>query len=150
MNKFLINASATAIALSSFTLLTNPTNAASVSGKKPELKISGESKFNAQFFENNNKALNNNTIKDRGEKSNRTHFSVEDSRINFQILGKADCLGQIRYDWLVGLTGDNDKETIIENRLRIKGQWGTFLIGDAYGVENFMARGAFAVMGGTG
>ncbi len=106
MNKFLINASAAATALGFFALQTTSTNAATTPGTKPTLKISGESKFNAQFFKNNNKDLKDNTQKDRNEKSNRTHFSVEDTRINFQILGKADCLGQIRYDWLVGLTGD--------------------------------------------
>lgn len=150
MNKLLLNSSAAAIALCFSALHATPTNAATAPGEKPVLKISGESKFNAQFFQNNNKDLKNNTLKDRNEKSNRTHFSVEDTRINFQIVGKADCFSKIRYDWLVGLTGDNDKETIVENRLRVKGQWGTFLIGDHYGVENFMARGAFAVMGATG
>jgi outer membrane protein OmpU len=149
MNKFLINTSAAAIALSFFTLLATPINAASAPGTKPVLKITGESKFSGHFFQNNNRNPKMG-IKDRGEKSNKTHFGVEDTRINLQMVGRADWFGQIKYDWLVGLTGDNDKETIVENRLRVKGHWGTFLIGDHYGVENFMARGAFAVMGGTG
>ena len=37
-----------------------------------------------------------------------------------------------------------------ENHLRLKGEWGTFIFGNAQGVESTMARGAFSVMGGTG
>lgn len=153
MKKYLLGTAVMALSLG-FTISSAIANgtaskestSAAVSGirvTKPELTISGEAIGCYHWFDNSDTA--------RGEKGLGTLFAIEDSRLNFQATGRMDVLDHMFYDWLLGITGDtNETKNILENRLRLKGRWGTFLFGNHQGVENFMARGAFAVVGGTG
>lgn len=150
MKKIFMNSTAIAIALGLSALMTTQLLADVAKVKKPILQISGQSKFSYHVFENNNKDIETGAPDPGEKKNNNGRFAVEDMRLNFQVHGRADWWGQMKYDWLVGLTGDEEKHVVEENRLRIKGEWGTVLVGDHQGVENFMARGAFAVMGATG
>ncbi|MEN8236068.1 MAG: porin [Pseudomonadota bacterium] len=121
---------------------------------KPALKVSGRATATYHIFSNkDDPSLGGG----KGEKGYGSHFAMEDSRLNFDVIGRMDWLGQMFYDWRLGITGDTgvrynstNHNPIEENRLRIKGEWGTVLFGNAQGVENFMARGAFGVMGATG
>lgn len=142
MRKILLATTALAMALPA---LSTSVEAVSLKGAKtPALRMSGQSTFNYFAF--------NQTVREpnRG-KGGGHHMAVEDARINFEVFGKADGLGGLEYSFLIGLSGDtNLDKSVEENRLKFKGEWGTLLLGNARGVDDFMAVGAYDVMGGTG
>jgi hypothetical protein len=111
------------------------------------LEISGTTSTNFYAFET--KRREENRGKGRG-----THLAVDDSRINFEVFGKAppQCLGGLEYSFLIGISGnaEHEENPIQENRIKLKGEWGTFLAGDTRGVTDFMAVGTFFFVGGTG
>lgn len=157
MNKLLLTASAFAMFLTGMASVAvaeeqkgspQPQVAAPVSPKKAlGLEISGTTSTNYYLFEN--KVREPNFGKGRG-----THLAVDDSRINFEIFGKAspDCLGGLEYSFLIGISGNTDDgvNPVEENRIKLKGEWGTFLAGDTRGVTDFMAVGTFYFLGATG
>jgi hypothetical protein len=114
-------------------------------GTGPALKITGNATATYHWFDNSPSA--------RGEKSLGTYFAIEDSRLDFRATGRMDTgwTDQTFWDWLIGFTGDTaESRNVEENRIRLKGRWGTIMFGNTQGVENFMARGAFSIPGGTG
>ncbi len=109
----------------------------------PGLEISGGTSFNAYAF--------NQSV--RGKKGGTTHFDVSYSRINFEVLGKADHrLDCLEYSFLIGLTGntEDNKTAVEENRIKLKHRWGTFMGGVHRGVTDFMSVGGFTFKRGTG
>ena len=139
MKKFLLGSTALAIGLSF-----SAAQAALVE-KTPRLVLSGETSGNVYVFKNARREEN-------GGRGNGHHMAVEDSRLNFDVMGKADGLGGLEYSFLIGLSGNTEKgnNPVEENRIKLKGEWGTFFIGNTRGVEDRMAVGAFSVMGATG
>ncbi len=80
---------------------------------KPALKISGRVTASAHIFSNKDDP-NNGGAKD--EKGYGTHFAMEDSRLNFDVIGRMDWLGQMFYDWRLGITGDTGtRDTHLHN-----------------------------------
>ncbi len=146
MKKYLLGTAATLLVLGVSGLTIDSANAgADPKGVAPTLKISGNATGTFHWYENSKNA--------RGEKGYGTVFALEDSRLNFQATGRMaeGWTGESFYDWLIGFTGDTaEEQNVEENRIRVKGYWGTGMVGNTQGVENFMARGAFGVMGGTG
>lgn len=141
MRKILLATTALAVALP---LLSTDVEANVKGAKTPALRMSGQSTFNYFAF--------NQTIREpnRG-KGGGHHMEVADTRINFEVFGKADAWGGLEYSFLVGLTGDVDQtQSVEESRLKFKGEWGTAILGNARGVDDFMAVGAYDVMGATG
>lgn len=148
MKKFLLGSAALGVVMG-FGLLADAAEAKKAT--RPALKIGGRVTASAHIFSNKDDS----NFAGKDEKGYGTHFAMEDSRLNFDVIGRFDWLGQMFYDWRLGITGDTGTKDrshnpIEENRLRLRGEWGTVMFGDAQGVENFMARGAFGVMGGTG
>lgn len=126
-----------------------PKKSNEVGGEKPTLKISGNAKFTYHSYRNGLEARTGQFA----DKGHDTAFALEDSRLNFQATGRMESgwLDQTFFDYLIGFTGNTaETKNVEENRLRVKGRWGTAIGGNYQGVENFMARGAFSVMGGTG
>jgi hypothetical protein len=126
-------------------------------GTAPSLKISGNATATAHWFRNSRdisiKLPSGKTEKSRGEKGLGTYFSIENSMLYFQSTGRMDTgwTDLTFYDWKVGVTCNTiEYQNIEENRLRLKGRWGTAMFGNTQGVENFMARGPFAIIGGVG
>jgi hypothetical protein len=114
--------------------------------KRLGLEISGETSANYYWFENKQREP------DKG-KGRGSHLAVDDSRINFEVFGKAsECLGGLEYSFLIGMSGNAEtgNNPIEENRIKLKGEWGTFLAGDTRGVTDFMAVGTFYFLGATG
>ncbi|MFN7709509.1 MAG: porin [Holosporales bacterium] len=112
----------------------------------PSLQISGQSTFNAMSFRQDEKKQN-------GGYGNGNHFSVPDTRLNFDVFGKADGWGELEYSFLLGYNAnaDNDADSNVEEaRLKFKGEWGTLMMGNFRGAEERGAVGAYTVMGGTG
>lgn len=110
------------------------------------LEISGTTSTNYYLFETKVREPN-------GGKGRGTHLAVDDSRLNFEIFGKAsDCLGGLEYSFLIGFSGDAEvgNNPVLEDRIKLKGEWGTFLAGDTRGVTDFMAVGTFYFLGATG
>ncbi len=117
-----------------------------VAASTPSLQISGQSTFNAMSFRQDEKKQN-------GGWGNGHHFSVPDTRLNFDVFGKADGWGQLEYSFLFGYNAnaDNDADSNIEEaRLKFKGDWGTMMMGNFRGAEERGAVGAYSVMGATG
>lgn len=115
-------------------------------GDKPTLKISGGA---SGVYH----AYNNKKGDARGEKGYGTAFVMDDSSLSFQASGRMPegWTGQTFFDWMMTITGNTAETQNVEtNRIRLKGRWGTVLLGNYQGVENFMARGAFGVAGGSG
>ncbi len=111
--------------------------------KSPGLEISGGTSFNAYAF--------NQLVK--GQKGRGTHFGADDSRINFEVLGKTGPeLGCVEYSFLIGMTGNTEAGTtsVEENRVKLKSAYGTFIGGVHRGVTDFMSVGAFTFHNGTG
>jgi hypothetical protein len=118
-------------------------------GVEPTLKITGGATGTYHWYRNGHPGRSGNF----DEKGYDSLIAMEDSSLNFQATGRMDSgwTDQMFYDWLLGFTGDVAGEKSVEtNRIRVKGRYGTFIIGNYQGVENFMARGAYGVMGGTG
>ena len=111
--------------------------------KSPGLEISGGTSFNAYGFNQLQK----------GSKGRGTHFGADDSRINFEVLGRAGPgLDYLEYSFLIGMTGNTEsgKTSVEENRIKLKHCYGTILAGVHRGVTDFMSVGAFKFYGGTG
>jgi hypothetical protein len=128
------------------TRVSQPERMASTKAKGPGLEISGETSTNFYLFKT--KRTEENRGKGRG-----THLGVEDSRLNFEVFGKAsECLGGLEYSFLIGISGnpESGENPIQENRIKLKGEWGTFLAGDTRGFTDFGAVGVFYFLGGTG
>lgn len=114
--------------------------------KSPGLEISGGTSFNSYIFKQRQREQN-------GGRGRGTHFGADDSRINFQVLGKAGPeLDGLEYSFLIGLTGNTEagKTSVEENRIKLKNRYGTLIAGVHRGVTDFMAVGAFAFYKGTG
>jgi hypothetical protein len=140
MKKFLLTSTAIALALP----FAAEQAAAAIEGKTPRLQISGE--MSPQFHVLKNKKREANKGRGFGQ-----HLAVEDSRVNFDVLGKTDALGGLEYGFLAGMALDtNESNNIEEARISFKNQYGTVMIGDTRGVDDFMAIGPWKVMGGTG
>ncbi len=146
MKKFLLSTTAFGLALGVGVIAVDAVHAKAAT--KPVLRIDGRMKGTFHIFDNDNDV----NLGGKGDFGHGTHFAVEDSRLNFMVIGRADWLGQFFYDWKLGLTGDTaaNKNPVEENRIRVKAEWGTVMFGNTQGVENFMARGAYGVMGATG
>lgn len=114
--------------------------------KGPGLEISGGTSFNTYIFKQRQRESN-------GGSGRGTHFASDDSRINFEVLGKAGPrLDGLEYSFLIGMTGNTEagKTSIEENRIKLKHRYGTVLAGVHRGVTDFMAVGAFTFHAGTG
>ena len=109
----------------------------------PSIRFSGESSFNYYFFNQKKTEAN-------GGKGNGQHAAIEDSRINAEVLGKTDAFGGLEYSAMIGLSGNTDSGNPLENRIKLKNELGTAIMGNSRGVDDFMACGAYSVMGGTG
>ncbi len=141
MKKTLLISTAIALALP-FTA--EQASAAVVEGKTPRLQLSGELSPQFHFLKNKKREANNG-------KGFGQHLAIEDSRVNFDVLGKTDALGGLEYGFLAGMALDtNESNNIEEARISLKNQLGTVIIGDTRGVDDFMAVGPWKVMGGTG
>jgi hypothetical protein len=119
-------------------------------GVAPALKITGNATATYHWFENGDRARVTPGAREFGL---GTLFAIEDSRLDFRATGRMETgwTDQTFYDWLIGFTGDTgETKEVEENRIRLKGRWGTIMFGNTQGVENFMARGAFSIPGGTG
>jgi len=138
MNKLLLGTAVLAISLPLASV-----DAASKSELTPSLRFSGETSVNYYGFKQSVREGN-------GGKGNGHHMEVADSRLNVDIFGKTEYFGGIEYSALLGLSGNPDNGNVQENRLKFKNEWGTLIAGDTRGVDDFMAVGAFAVMGATG
>lgn len=110
--------------------------------KSLSCKLSGETSANHYVFKMNRKEENDG--KGRGN-----HLAVEDSLINFEVLGN-----HLNHDfgYLIGVTGNAEKgnNPIKENRVMVKGFWGTLLAGDTKGVSDILAVDTLYFAGGTG
>lgn len=112
----------------------------------PGLEISGGTSFNTYFFKQSKREGN-------GGKGRGTHFGADDSRINFQVLGKTGPEWDgLEYSFLIGMSGNTDssKTSVEENRIKLKNRYGTMIAGVHRGVTDFMAVGAFVFYNGTG
>lgn len=144
MKKTLLNSSA--FALAAFAVASTVQAEADFGSRKaptPKLEISGESSLNMYFYRGT-----------QNENMGRGYAArVEDSRLNFDVNGKADGLGGMDYSFLISVTGDKNLKSgshIKENRLKVKGMWGTLFGGNTRGVDDFMSVGGYQVMGATG
>ena len=114
--------------------------------KGPGLEISGGTSFNAYLFKQRQRET-------AGGHGRGTHFASDDSRINFEVLGKAGPrLDGLEYSFLIGMTGNTEsgKTSVEENRIKLKHRFGTLIAGVHRGVTDFMSVGAFTFHAGTG
>ena len=140
MTKFLLSSTALVIALP----FVSPVHAAKPAKElTPAVKFSGETSFNMHGFKQSKREGN-------GGKGNGHHMEVADSRFNVEISQKLENYGGLECSGLIGLSGNPDNGNVQENRLKLKGNWGTLILGNTRGPDDFMAVGAFAVMGATG
>lgn len=163
MKKFLLGSTA----LLGAALFTNEASAAqavSPTLAAPKLTISGQSTFNAWWFDNKQQKYRNddnfgNTANNGPAGGPKTQgygrgylFTMDDSRLQFDVSGKTD--PGMNYGFTVVLNTDTNQssydKTIKENYIWADGSWGRFQFGDTDGVEDFMAFGGFSVLGGTG
>lgn len=125
------------------------------------LKMFGGTSFNAFMFRNkvrqggDTKGLNvqNVPVSQSIGKGQGTHFTAEDSRINFEASGVAGPqVGGLEYSFLIGLTGNTQagKTSVEENRIKLKGEFGTLLLGAHRGVTDFMSVGTYNFIGARG
>lgn len=112
--------------------------------KKPVIKISGKMTAVANVFNSKRKG-------DVG-KGQGNSFFVNDTRINFNVDGSTDATyGPLEYGLMVGITGDPDETRNVEEAYaKLKGEWGTFMLGSTYGPEVTAIASAYPIMGGTG
>jgi len=111
--------------------------------QSPSLKLSGQTEVN--YY-----GVNQNVREGNNGKGNGHHVGVDDSRVNFNLLGKTKNFGGFEYSALLSLSGNTDDGNPRENRIKLKNEWGTLIAGNTKGVDDFMAVGSFSVMGGTG
>jgi hypothetical protein len=109
----------------------------------PSLKFSGQTEVNYYGLKQNVREGNNG-------KGNGHHMAVDYSKVNFDVFGKTKKFGGLEYSALLALSGNADDGTPIENRIKLKNEWGTLIAGNTRGVDDFMAVGSFSVMGATG
>jgi len=118
----------------------------------PQLKISGQSSFNSWFYDNKKRIVFGDATNKpcNRQKFGRGHmFTVDDSRLKFNVDGKTD--PGMDYGLVIVLDGNADKSKIVrEDYLYFGGSWGKTYLGDTYGVESTMAFGGFSQWGGTG
>lgn len=111
------------------------------------VEISGESTYNVYHFKNKRREEN-------GGKGFGWHTGAEDSTFNVEAAGKAPCdvAGGLEYSYLVRFAPDAEKgvNPVRENRLKLKGAGGTFMIGNHRGFGDFGAVGPFSFLGATG
>lgn len=124
----------------------------------PKLTISGQSNFNAWWFNNDRKEIrptgdgtdsNNSTADNFVGKGRGYLFTVDDARLKFDITGKTD--PGMDYGFTIVVDGDTNKtKSITENYLYFGGSWGKLTMGDVGGVEDTMAFYGGDPLGGTG
>lgn len=152
MKRYLLGAAVIALAMGAGGLSVQPAVAKEKPGGiAPSLQITGNATFTYHWFKNQEAARNIPGGPD--EFGLGSLFAVEDSNLYFNATGRMDngWTDQTFYDWLLNFTGDtNENKAVTENRLRLKSRLGTLMIGNTQGVENIMARGAYAIPGGTG
>jgi outer membrane protein OmpU len=104
--------------------------------------ISGQTNF-ASYITGQDQSSQN------GGRGGHPHFTIEDTRLNFEATNHIDFL---EWSALFGITGNTASGTtsVEEARLRFRSEFGTVILGVARGVADFMAVGAFKVMGGSG
>jgi hypothetical protein len=119
--------------------------AAGIADQTPSLTISGEANGTYYAFRGSQREAN-------GGRGNGHLIRAENTRINFDIFGKTTKWGGLEYGYLVGLSGspEDGRNPVEENRLKLKGQWGTLFIGTHRGVDHVMPAGAYATAGATG
>ncbi|MGI4851151.1 MAG: porin [Janthinobacterium lividum] len=142
MNKLLLRTTALVMSLP---LLTLPVIAAVKPAKEltPSIKLSGETSFNMHGFKQDK------TRENRG-KGYGQHMEVADSRVNVEIFQKLENYGGLECSGLIGLSGNASNGNVQENRIKLKGEWGTLIFGNTRGPDDFAAVGGFAIMGATG
>lgn len=111
--------------------------------QSPSLKFSGQTEVNYYGLKQNVREGNNG-------KGNGHHMAVDYSKVNFDVFGKTKAFGGLEYSALLALSGNADDGAPIENRIKLKNEWGTLIAGNTRGVDDFMAVGSFSVMGATG
>lgn len=141
MNKLLLRTTALVMSLPLLTLFANGTKAAKE--LTPSIRFSGETSFNMHGFKQDK------TRENHG-KGYGQHMEVADSRVNVEIFQKLENYNGLEISGLIGLSGNPDNGNVQENRIKLKGEWGTLIFGNTRGPDDFAAVGAFAVMGATG
>ena len=107
----------------------------------PSVKMSGSSSLNLHLFRNKERNTDGGT--GRGHR-----LAIESSKINFEAEGRAE---EFDYGLKIEFSGQsNESFSVSENRLKIKGPWGTLYGGDTFGPENKSAYGGHRLMGATG
>ncbi|MDC0344625.1 porin, partial [Alphaproteobacteria bacterium] len=107
----------------------------------PQISLSGATALNLHLFRNKIRNLDGGT--GRGHR-----LAIESSELNIEAEGQAE-----EFDYGVKIelsTQSNEENSISENRLKIKGDWGTFYGGNTCGIESKSAQGGFRIMGATG
>lgn len=119
-------------------------NVADAATSSPSLKISGQ--LSTNFY-----AFGQTSREENGGRGNGHHLAVEDSGFNFSVFGKADGYRALEYLFFARLSADtNETKSFQEVYAQFKNDMGTLRVGDTRGVDDFMATGAFTVMGATG
>lgn len=106
--------------------------------KKLDFSIAGETGTHLYAFSSRKR-------KENDGKGGGNHLAVEDSRLDFSMNYKAN---DHDVDFLIGF--EPSKNEIKENRIKLKGSWGTIIAGDTRGVTDFMSANIWHVAGGTG
>ena len=118
----------------------------------PKLTISGQSNFNAWWFDNDRKVITPIPANSGCEyvgKGRGYLFTVDDARLKFDITGKTD--PGMDYGFTIVVDADTNKQkNIKENYLYFGGSWGKLTMGDVDGVEDTMAFYGGDPLGGTG
>ena len=118
----------------------------------PKLTISGQSNFNVWWFHNDKTQivpLQEGMGCDYIGKGRGYLFTVDDSRLKFDITGKTD--PGMDYGFTIVVDADTNKQkNIKENYLYFGGSWGKLTMGDVDGVEDTMAFYGGDPLGGTG
>lgn len=113
-----------------------------IESKALAFQFTGETSVNHYVFQMKQREAN-------GGKGRGNHLAVEDSLLNFEVLGshKGHDFG-----YLIGVTGNAERgeNPIKENRVKVKGCWGTIVAGDTKSASDFMAVDTLAFTGGTG
>ena len=121
-------------------------------GSKLRLEISGKSSFHILSGSQSNRKVykyDAGAVSESKPKGDSTMFSMDSSKLNFKASGKSE--GGLEYSLLFSLTGDtNATNSVREAYLRLTDTWGTLMLGDTSGPEDFMGLGGFSVQAGSG
>ena len=111
----------------------------------PALTISGQAISAYYGFKSSQREAN-------GGRGNGQAIRAEDTRINFDVFGQTSSWGGLEYGYLVGLSGNTQpgQNPVSENRIKLKGSWGTLFFGTHRGVDQIMPVGAFSTAGANG